>query len=545
MPDKVKTVKQLILDWASQGVFDALGDAVSIQDTDFKVLYQNQIHKNMVGEHIGEYCYKGYQRKDNVCENCHLAMSFADGKVHKMEQVRTTDDGMFYYEITSSPLKDVAGKIIAGTEIVRDITKRKKIENSLIKRERELAESQKVALIGSWEWDVVNNRLIWSYELYNLFGVSPQKFQPTYEALLSMVHPDDRELLDSEVKKSVRDKTPYHIDVRIINPDGREWVMKARGVINCDDSGNTVRLDGTAQDITERKQITEELRASEGRFRSLVETISDWIWEVDSNGVYTYVSPNIRDILGYAPEEVLGKTPFDLMPPDEARRVSDIFSSIIASKEPFYKLENLNVHKDGHMVTLETSGNPFFDESRQLAGYRGIDRDITQRKQVEEDLKKYRQRLEHLVKERTDELEKQKIALEQKNIALREIIGQIELEKNKMRENILGNVDELIIPILKRAKLKGIGEKQIDLIEQNLKKITSSFGVTLSSKKLKLTPREIDICNIVEKGLTNKEMSDFLNISIQSIEGYRKNIRKKLGLSNKKVNLTTYLRNLK
>jgi PAS domain S-box-containing protein len=141
------------------------------------------------------------------------------------------------------------------------------------------------------------------------------------------------------------------------------------------------------QHINVTPNNSEALRASEERFRSLVETTSDWIWEVDNNGVYTYVSPKIRDILGYEPEEILGKTPFDLMPSDEAKRISDIFSSIVASKEPFKELENINLHKDGHMVTLETSGNPFFDKSGQLCGYRGIDRDITERKNLEEKLK--------------------------------------------------------------------------------------------------------------------------------------------------------------
>ncbi|MHC4271638.1 MAG: PAS domain-containing protein, partial [Planctomycetota bacterium] len=146
----------------------------------------------------------------------------------------------------------------------------------------------------------------------------------------------------------------------------------------------------------------EVLRISEERFRSLVETTSDWIWEVDTNGVYTYVSPKIRDILGYEPEEVLGKTPFDLMPQDEASRISDIFSSIVASQEPFRELENINVHKDGHMVTLETSGNPFFDEMGKLLGYRGIDRDITKRKKTEDALKKSENELRSMYDAITD-----------------------------------------------------------------------------------------------------------------------------------------------
>jgi diguanylate cyclase (GGDEF)-like protein/PAS domain S-box-containing protein len=126
-----------------------------------------------------------------------------------------------------------------------------------------------------------------------------------------------------------------------------------------------------------------ELTESEARFRSLVESSSDLIWEVDARGTYTYVSPKIRDLLGYAPEEVIGKTPFDLMRGDEAERVGALFEGIAASRQPGFGIENVNCHKDGHEVVLETSAVPVFGPSGDLVGYRGMDRDITARKQVE------------------------------------------------------------------------------------------------------------------------------------------------------------------
>ena len=141
------------------------------------------------------------------------------------------------------------------------------------------------------------------------------------------------------------------------------------------------------EDITESKQTERKLRESEERFRSLVETTSDWIWEVDINSFYTYVSPKIKDILGYEPEEIIGKTPFDLMPADEIERVSKKFKAAIESKKSITRLENTNLHKDGRLIVLETSGVPILNENGDLLGYRGIDRDITERKQAEEKLK--------------------------------------------------------------------------------------------------------------------------------------------------------------
>lgn len=121
----------------SEAILAAIGDGLSIQDTNFRVLYQNQIHKDIVGgDKAGEYCYAAYQRRDEVCDGCHVAESFQDGKIHKKDQVRTTDKGKRYYEIVSSPLRDSTGKIIAGIELVRDISERAWTEEALAESEK-------------------------------------------------------------------------------------------------------------------------------------------------------------------------------------------------------------------------------------------------------------------------------------------------------------------------------------------------------------------------------------------------------------------------
>ncbi len=128
--------------WA-ESVLNAISDAISIQDTDFKYLYQNQLHKNLFGNHIGEYCYTVIHGRDRVCEKCQLAMSFKDGGIYRLEQSRMTDKGIQYAEITASPLKNSSGKIIAGIEVVRDVTGCKKVLEESRRREAEITELHK------------------------------------------------------------------------------------------------------------------------------------------------------------------------------------------------------------------------------------------------------------------------------------------------------------------------------------------------------------------------------------------------------------------
>ena len=137
------------------------------------------------------------------------------------------------------------------------------------------------------------------------------------------------------------------------------------------------------KEIIERQWVEKALWESKERFRNLVETSSDWTWEIDEFGIYTYVCPKVYDILGYEPEEIWGKTIFDLMPKEEAWRVASILGAIVAKQEPFICIENTFIHKNGHLAILECSGVPYFDPHGLFQGYRGVNRDITERKRAE------------------------------------------------------------------------------------------------------------------------------------------------------------------
>lgn len=115
----------------SEAIIAAIGDGISIQDTTFRIIYQNRIHKDLMGDHLGAHCYTAYARRDSVCDDCPMKVSFQEGRIHTVERRLASDQGTMYFETTVSPLKDAQGKVVAGIEVVRDITERKRAEEKL------------------------------------------------------------------------------------------------------------------------------------------------------------------------------------------------------------------------------------------------------------------------------------------------------------------------------------------------------------------------------------------------------------------------------
>jgi PAS domain S-box-containing protein len=155
---------------------------------------------------------------------------------------------------------------------------------------------------------------------------------------------------------------------------------------------------GIYRDISDQKSILEELRKSEKRFQDIALSSADWIWEVDKNGVYTFASGKVKQILGYESEEILGKTPFDLMPKNEAARVRGIYNQVMADKQPLIDLVNWNLSKNGRLVCLQTNAVPILDDDNGLIGYRGMDKDITERRFSETQILKQNMLLEAINK---------------------------------------------------------------------------------------------------------------------------------------------------
>ena len=267
--------------------------------------------------------------------------------------------------------------------------------------EKQYKDAQELAGLGHWVLDLETNQLHWSDEIYRIFEINAEQFKATYEGFVNTIHPDDREFVNKAYTDSISNRADYDIEHRLLMQDGRIKYVHEHCETDYNDDGKPLKSMGTVLDITERKLTELALQESNDKFRALTETTQDFIWEVAADGVYTYCSPQTIDILGYRPEELLGKSPMDIMSKEEAERVGAFFKKVVAQQAPIKEFENTNLTKQGREVILETSGQPFFNNRGELQGYRGIDRDITHRKQAERALKESEARFRKLF-EKTD-----------------------------------------------------------------------------------------------------------------------------------------------
>ena len=229
------------------------------------------------------------------------------------------------------------------------------------------------------------------------------------------------------------------------------------------DIAGQTRLLVSLRDITKRVRMEKALKNSLKRFEDLALSSADWIWEVDKDGKYIYASGKVKQILGYEPEELIGKTPFELMPENEAERAGKAFRKIASEKKPIVDLENWNLTKAGENVYLLTNGVLVLDEKGELLSYRGVDKDITERKKAEEKLKLRFVNLAETVS-RIFSLRNPYVAIHQQGTAkLARAVGEkMGLDKDRLQDLYIGS---LLHDIGKAAIPEGILRKPGKLTE--------------------------------------------------------------------------------
>jgi PAS domain S-box-containing protein len=329
-------------------------------------------------------------------------------------------------------------------------------------------------------------------------------------------------------EKTLKTGEPH--DVVDISSYKKNWVLRSYPVR--DERGSLSGVVEIVTDITERRKAEEAMRQSEQKYRELFENASDIIFILDFNGKILSCNDAASRTYGYMPEQMQGLNLETLLDKSDLPVVRKLFRRKRDELDVPNPLEFLTYTRTGEAVWLEVNARSVVENGKPVAIH-GIARNITERKRMEEALRR-----------REQELEEKSRNLEDANTALKVLLKRREDDKAELEEKVICNVRELILPYIENLKITPVDSHQLNqlkILERNTSEIISPFLRTLSSKHPNLTPMEIKVINFIKEGRTTKEMAGLLNVSARTVEVHRDNIRKKLGLRNKKANLKSYL----
>jgi PAS domain S-box-containing protein len=240
-----------------------------------------------------------------------------------------------------------------------------------------------MAHIGNWEWDIATDKAYWSEEMYHIFGRNSQELAPSYNEFLNYVHPDDRDYVDSALKKSVKGKT-HSIEYRIVLTNGEEHAVHMQSEVIFDEINTPIRAKGILQDITEHKKVAEKIKT----LANIVESSNDAIGTMSLDGIITSWNKGAEKIYGYSVEEIIGK-PISILAPSHLDRETIKLIEEIKQGKSVQRYESLRLRKDGMPIYVSITLSPVFDTSGKLTAVSFISRDITKRKEAEEALSNF------------------------------------------------------------------------------------------------------------------------------------------------------------
>lgn len=253
-----------------------------------------------------------------------------------------------------------------------------------------LANAQRIARVGSWDWNLVTNGLRWSDEMYRIFGRDPRDLGATYDAFLEAVHPDDRLLVDDTITRAIHERAPYNVDHRIVLPDGSENVVHQQGDVVHDDAGKPIHMSGTVQDITRRKAVEQALRDAKQRFRDFAEASSDWFWELGPDLRFTWVSDRLLGSTGRSREYFIGHTTRELESPSTDPEKWGCYLDQLDAHEAIRGFYFKRKREDGGELDIRLSLKPIFAPDGTFKGYRGTGRDFTSESAAEAKIERVR-----------------------------------------------------------------------------------------------------------------------------------------------------------
>lgn len=298
---------------------------------------------------------------------------------------------------SATPVFDEIGMFTGYCGVDEDITEKQHAQEELTESRQMLAEAMDLAHLVNWVYDTGTDMFTFDDRFYALYGTTVEREGGTRMSsgtyAKEFVHPDDRWMVADEVRKALGTTDPCyrsHVEHRIIRRDGEVRYISVRLAVTMDSSGRIIRTHGANQDITEIKRAEEGLRAGEEKFRNLVETTPDIIWETDLEGKFRYISPTCKTIIGYDPEELTGTPVTRLVPPEIRAEVEENLRRLVTTVPGASRIEPFEIparHRDGHPMVVEIRIARISGPDGFLTGLRGVARDVTERRQAEEALR--------------------------------------------------------------------------------------------------------------------------------------------------------------
>jgi PAS domain S-box-containing protein len=321
---------------------------------------------------------------------------------------------------------------------------------------------------------------------------------------------------------------------KVIGPDGsRRWQEWTDRVL-VDEEGRPKEYQSIGIDITERKRGEQRLQDAKVLLEKTLASLDEAVFVINpTTRTIMSCNPAVESVFGYAEEEVVGRrTEFLHVDPAMYKEFGRGVDQAL-DKGGVYKGEFKMKRKDGTTFFTEHTVREISDDSGNRTGSVSVVRDITEEKRREQELRT-----------RGEQLEERTRNLEQLNTALKVLLDKRDQDIKELEDKVLSNMKQLVVPFLEKFRNSGLSERQktyLEIVESNLNDVISPFVRKLSAVQFGLTPTEIRVANLVKEGRTTKEIAQILNSSARAIEFHRGNLRKKLGLNERKINLRTYL----
>jgi PAS domain S-box-containing protein len=295
---------------------------------------------------------------------------------------------------------DLSVRVGAGGEPTRDGLTRlanafDQMAQTVEARTRELgtAETRYRLLVeeipaATYVWSVDQGRTIYaSPQIEQMLGYTVEESLADPKLWTRLVHPEDRERMQEIFDRAEATGEPVDEQYRLVARDGTVKWIHERAVVALDPTTRERLLQGVMYDVTERWAMKDALRESEEKYRSFVETTKEWVWAMDGDGRATYANPAVEEILGYRPDEIIGKNVFEFMHEEDRQMALEALPTIIAEARGWTEWVIRWRHKDGSYRYLESNAVPIVGPGGEVVGYRGSDRDITDRVQTEKELR--------------------------------------------------------------------------------------------------------------------------------------------------------------